>query len=237
MSDSLRISYAFRFSKGNPVEIDLQIDPETLQCTGWQTVSAPVWVNLDFEQCGNCPLDPSKQPYCPLALRLLQVVQSFSKRSPTDDVALTVRTLERTFDSATNLQDALRSLVGVIMPCSGCPHLAAFRPMARFHLPVGSLAETVYRSTSMYMLAQFFVAKHGGQPDLNMEGLKQIYGRIHEVNEGISRRLAHASMTDAAAKSLQKLDLFTTSIPKSIEQHLADFEGYFVAFTNPAALL
>ena len=89
----------------------------------------------------------------------------------------------------------------------------------------------------MYMLAQFFVARHGGQPDLKMEGLKQIYERIHEVNDGISRRLSHASITDAAAKSLQKLDLFTTTIPKSIEQHLADFDGFFVAFTNPAALL
>ena len=156
MNDPIRIKYSFQFRKSSPIEIDLQIDAENLQCIAWRTVSAPVWVNLDFEQCGNCPLDPKKQPYCPLAARLLQVVQAFSNRNPADEVELTVRTIERTFNSVTSLQDALRSLVGIIMPCSGCPHLAVFRPMARFHLPVGSLAETIYRSTSMYMLAQFF---------------------------------------------------------------------------------
>lgn len=237
MNDPIRIKYSFQFRNSAPIEIDLQIDAENLQCIAWRTVSAPVWVNLDFEQCGNCPLDPKKQPYCPLAARLLQVVQTFSNRNPADEVELTVRTIERTFNTVTSLQDALRSLVGVIMPCSGCPHLAVFRPMARFHLPVGSLAETIYRSTSMYMLAQFFVARRGGEPDLKMEGLMQIYERIHEVNEGISNRLSRASKNDAAAESLQKLDLFTTVVPQSIEQHLAEFEGYYLAFTNPAALL
>ncbi len=99
------------------------------------------------------------------------------------------------------------------------------------------LAETIYRSTSMYMLAQFFIARQGGEPDLKMEGLMQIYKRIHEVNEGISNRLSRASKNDAAAESLQKLDLFTTVVPQSIEQHLAEFEGYYLAFTNPSALL
>jgi len=115
----------------------------------------------------------------------------------------------------------------VLMPLSGCPHLAAFRPMARFHLPIGSTAETIYRSASMYMLAQYFVAQQGGEPDLEMAGLSEMYRNIHQVNIGISKRLARAGARDAAVESLTRLDLFTSEVPESIEQHLQDFSHYF----------
>jgi len=237
MSDPIRISYEFQFRSGAPVEIDIQLNPENLESMAWRTVAAPAWVNLDFEQCANCPLDPAQTPYCPLALRMLQLIQAFGSHRPVEEVNLEVRTLERKFTIYTNLQDGLRSLVGVVMPASGCPHLAVFRPMARFHLPVGSLAETIYRSTSMYMLAQYFVARKGGKPDWDMSGLKDIYIRIHEVNQGIAKRLSKASTQDAAAESLEKLDLFTAEVPQSIGKHLEEFEGYFIAFTHPADLL
>jgi hypothetical protein len=237
MNDPIPISYTFQFKSGAPIKIDLQLNPDTLESKAWRTVAAPAWVNLDFEQCGNCPLDPAQDPYCPPALRMLQLIQAFGSRLSVEEVTLEVQTLERKFIINTNLQDALRSLFGVIMPTSGCPHLAALKPMARFHLPVGSMAETIYRSTSMYMLAQYFVAQQGGKPDWDMNRLKDIYNRIHEVNQGITKRLLKASARDAAAESLKILDLFTSEVPQSIGEHLDEFKGYFHAFTHPGDLL
>ena len=43
--------------------------------------------------------------------------------------------------------------------------------MARFHLPLASSAETIYRSVSMYFMAQYFLAKEGKEPDLELEGI------------------------------------------------------------------
>ena len=60
MSDPIHIIYSFQFKKGKPVEIDLHLDPESLECKGWRTVSAPSWVNLDFEQCSNCLLEAAQ---------------------------------------------------------------------------------------------------------------------------------------------------------------------------------
>ncbi len=227
MSDDIRIGYTFSFEKGKPIEIDLHLDPVTLESKVWQTVSAPAWADLTFEQCSNCPLKPGESQYCPLALRMLQLLHAFGRHLAQEDVDLKVQTMERTYLAHTTLQDALRSLVGVLMPLSGCPHLAPFRPMARFHLPIGSVAETIYRSASMYMLAQYFVNQRGGTPDLDMAGLSELYRNIHEVNVGISKRLAKAGARDAAVESLTRLDLFTSEVPQSIAQHLEDFTSHF----------
>jgi len=230
MSDTIRIGYTFGFEKDETIEIDLHLDPVTLESKAWRTVSAPAWADLTFEQCSNCPLEPGESQYCPLALRLLQLVQSFGRHMASEEVDLKVETLERTYLAHTTLQEAIRSLVGVLMPLSGCPHLAPFRPMARFHLPIGSVAETIYRAASMYLLAQYFVAQKGGEPDWQMSGLGQLYRDIHEVNVGITKRLAKAGARDAAVESLTRLDLFTSEVPHSIDEHMAEFAGYFHSY-------
>ena len=54
------------------------------------------------------------------------------------------------------MEIAIRSLIGLIMALSGCPHMEFFKPLARFHLPWASLEETTLRSASIYLLMQFF---------------------------------------------------------------------------------
>ena len=48
----------------------------------------------------------------------------------------------------------MSSVLGLIMATAGCPWTDRFRPMARFHLPFASEAETVYRSVCMFLLAR-----------------------------------------------------------------------------------
>jgi len=60
-------------------------------------------------------------------------------------------------DEWTITQRAISALMGLIMATSGCPKTAYLKPMARFHLPLASEDEAVYRVTSMYLLAQYFL--------------------------------------------------------------------------------
>ena len=66
------------------------------------------------------------------------------------------------------------------MATSGCPHMDFFKPMARFHLPLANAEETVYRATSMYLLAQYFLQREGKEADMELEGLKK-YIRISRL--------------------------------------------------------
>ncbi len=54
----------------------------------------------------------------------------------------------------TTAQQAMSSVLGLIMATAGCPWTDRLRPMARFHLPFASEAETVYRSVCMFLLAR-----------------------------------------------------------------------------------
>ena len=65
-----------------------------------------------------------------------------------DTVGVTVTQAERTVYAETSAQQAMSSVLGLIMATSGCPWTDHLRPMARFHLPFASEAETVYRSVS-----------------------------------------------------------------------------------------
>ena len=78
-----------------------------------------------------------------------------------DQVRVTVESEERAVIATLSAQQALASLMGLIIASSGCPRTAVFRPMARFHLPFSSESETAYRVASMYLVAQHFKARNG----------------------------------------------------------------------------
>ena len=94
------------------------------------------------------------------------VIDGFTDLVSYDKVRVTVESEERSVVATLSAQQALASLMGLIMASSGCPRTAVFRPMARFHLPFSSESETAYRVAAMYLLAQHFVARDGGKPDL-----------------------------------------------------------------------
>jgi hypothetical protein len=101
--------------------------------------------------------------------------------------------------------------------------------MARFHLPLASETETVYRSVSMYALAQLIKAANGATPDLSLEGLKNAYAELHRVNRGLAKRIGAATGGDPARNAVALLDAYTTLLPNAIEQALADMRPLFGA--------
>ena len=143
-------------------------------------------------------------------------------------------TAERFITQETTVQRGMSSLMGLVMATSGCPHMAFFKPMARFHLPFASAEETVYRATSMYVLAQYFLQREGHQADLDLTGLREIYNNIEVVNVAVAKRLRTATEADSAINAIILLDIYTKAIPVVIEESLEELRYLFAPFFEEA---
>jgi hypothetical protein len=225
----VRIRYRFLLPDGRRESFDLKFDPQDFHLLNPQPPELPFWTALECKQCENCPLKVESHPRCPVAVHLVGVIERLEKLVSYDQVRIDVVTAERTVTHETTAQQALSSLLGLIIATSGCPRTEFLRPMARFHLPFASEMETVYRSVSMYALAQLIKAANGATPDLSLEGLRNAYAELHRVNRGLAKRIGAATGGDPARNAVALLDAYTTLLPNAIEQALADMRPLFGA--------
>lgn len=230
--DTINLRYRFKLTNQPDEIFDLTIDSRTLSIKDTPPASPPEWVQLEFYQCPNCPLTPERSPLCPLASNLVKIVSRFNRILSYDHIEVEFQSQERTISKSTTAQRGLRSLMGLIIAVSGCPHTVFFKPMARFHLPFSDEIETIYRATSMYLLGQYFVKKRKGKPDFDLKGLSQIYRDLHVVNTAIAHRLRKASQTDSTVNAIVLLDVFTKSLPRAIEESLKEIEHLFAPFLD-----
>jgi hypothetical protein len=157
------------------------------------------------------------------------VIDGFSDIVSYDKVKVTVESEERQVSATLAAQQALASLMGLIMASSGCPRTAVFRPMARFHLPFSSESETAYRVASMYLLAQHYAAREGAPADFVLNELERVYRGVHAVNRGMATRLRAASRQDAIVNAVVLLDVFSSLVPAAIHDILDEIKPAFAA--------
>lgn len=162
-----------------------------------------------------------------MAKALAGLLEDAGKTVSHEKAHVVMHSARRTVSADTTAQRAFGSLMGLVMATCGCPEMAWLRPMARFHLPLANEEETLYRAASMYLMAQYFRARHGGQPDLNLDGLRQHYARVHEINLAMADRLRAACAKDAPVNAVALLDMFTKILPWSIDESLAEIEYLF----------
>lgn len=226
MSD-ITIHYHFTLEDGSEEAFELVLDEKTLELRDPQSPDLPPWTELGFRQCQHCPLHATTSPRCPPAAKLVGLVQGFARVLSHERVQVKVRTAERTTIVEASAQEAVSSLMGLIMAVSGCPHTAFFRPMARFHLPGASTDETIYRATSMHMLAQYYVRLAGEEPDLAFADLVRRYEAVQEVNRAFVQRLRAAADADATINAIVVLDGWALSMPWAIEESLEGLRHLF----------
>jgi len=229
--DIIDIKYIFEFSDGRREVIDLQLDSQTLEVVNRPLENLPDWVTIEYYQCPHCSCDRGKFAHCPVALSLTEVVRRFGNVTSHEPIDLEVVSAGRRISQRTVAQKAISSLLGLLISTSGCPCTDYFKPMARFHLPLSSEDETLFRATGMYLLAQYFRKKEGLKEDLGLRGLARIYDDMHLLNVSIARRLRHATKEDSSINAMTVLDIFTHTFQYVIEDELADlrrlFEPYF----------
>ncbi len=217
----MTFTYELRFEDGRRETFEVALDPETLVLKRAEG-PRPAWAALDFEKCPHCPLSEGD---CPLAAALPEVVDFSRDQLSYTPAQLEVRSPERSVSARTTVQKALASLMGLLMATSDCPHTRLLRPMARFHLPLATEEETIYRAASMYMLARFFAGQSGEAPGL--EGLAEAYQALQVVNKHVAKRLRAAVKLDASINAVVVLDVFSKAMPYAVEDQLEEIRYLF----------
>ena len=227
----IRFGYKFVFGNGEQTEFNVNLDPETLEFIPEREMKKPEWAKLKFSQCENCPLSDDVE-YCPVAVNLSRVVDTFREKDSFEKTTISVETPERTYVRETSLQKGLSSIIGMLMTTSNCPILDKLRPNTRFHLPFATSLETFYRTVSMYLTAQFFEMREGRTPDWELKHLLEIYKQVAVVNKGFSRRLTNASTKDANVNALIILHSFGDGISYFIENGLEEIKNMFTVYSR-----
>ncbi|WP_129642156.1 DUF6901 family protein [Peristeroidobacter agariperforans] len=223
------LTYRFTFPDSQERAFELELDRDTAELSPPNVPQPPAWTALGFNQCTGCPFNAAETPHCPAALQLAGVIDGFTDIVSYDKVKVTVESEERQVTATLAAQQALASLMGLIMASSGCPRTAVFRPMARFHLPFSSESETAYRVASMYLLAQHYAAREGASGDFVLNELERVYRGVHSVNRGMATRLRAASRQDAIVNAVVLLDVFSSLVPAAIHDILDEIKPAFAA--------
>lgn len=227
-SETFCIQYRFAFPESETIEVPVLLAARTLALVREGVATPPAWTALAVVNCTVCPLARDTHSHCPVAVHLSELVMRFATHYSYEKVMLTVTTPERTISAATSLQAALSSLAGIYMVTAGCPVMDHLRPMVRFHLPLATEHETVYRAVSMYLLGQYLRHQQGLSAEFSLDGLEAIYRDVHQVNRAIAKAVRAAAAHDAHANALVRLDLFGEGVKRSTQERLADLRYLFM---------
>jgi len=233
MSDPQRIRYRFDLPDGSQTTLDFSFDSVDFRLSNAVPAAAPFWTELKFNRCANCPLNELEHPHCPAALQMASTLEPLKALVSFDTVGVTVMQEERTIYAQTSAQQAMGSVLGLIMATAGCPWTDHLRPMARFHLPFASEEETVYRSICMYLLAREIAGAErpaGFAAPGGFAALEDLYENLHIVNRDMSRRLGAATRTDPARNAMALLDSYTTLLPAALERSFDELRPLFNAW-------
>lgn len=228
--EPVRITYRIELNKKTTEVFDFNLDAQSFELISEPVENPPKWTELAFKQCSHCPLKLEEHTHCPMALELHKVVERFHDTRSIDEVKLEVITEDRTIVQTTALQRVLSSMLGLIFPTCGCPKTAYMRPMARFHVPLASEEETVFRVAGMYLVAQYFLTHNGKKGQFAFDGLIKIYDDFHILNKAIASRLQYATDSDSSKNAITLLDMYSSLVPMLLEDQLAEIRGFFTAF-------
>jgi hypothetical protein len=227
MSQPRRIRYGFALPDGSARTLEFDFDPVDFRMLRAPVENPPFWTALGFCRCANCPLDEASSPQCPAALQMAPAIEPLKELASYDQVGVTVMEDERTVFAETTAQQAMSSVLGLIMATAGCPWTDRLRPMARFHLPFATEAETVYRSICMFLLAREI---SGANQPQGFAALEELYRNLHVVNRDMSRRLGAVASTDPARNAMALLDAVTTLVPAALDCSLDELRPLFDAW-------
>lgn len=230
MENAITIRYSFLLEDGLQESFELTVDPQSVEIVSPEGDSLPSWTRLDYCQCPHCPVASGTYENCPAASNLVFLVSRCDKILSHDKITLEVETPDRNVSQKTTAQRALSSLIGLLMAASKCPHTAFFKPMARYHLPLASEEETIFRATASYMLAQYFRNESNSNADLSLDGLRQIYKNMQMINMQMAKRLRSASKSDSSINAIVILDMYAKALPYAIGTSLEELRVLFIPY-------
>lgn len=217
--------YTFVFSEEKKIEFILNFDSESFNLQTQNIEPYPRWTYLGYYKCPICPLKEEETKYCPTAVGLVPLINTFSSFISYENVELIVETPQRIYIKNTTVQKGLSSLIGLYMTTTNCPILSKLKPLARFHLPVATTEETFFRVVSMFLIQQYLLLQQGEKPDWSLENLTRLYNDIKIVNKSFCERISGVIEKDASVNALIILHCFAEWIYLTIKKpNLAQIE-------------
>ena len=213
-------NYLFDFPDGKTKEFRVDFDRQSLRSSLSNENNYPDWTQLEYHQCKNCPLTSEDYLYCPLAINLVPIIYWCKDLISYDDVEVTITSAERKTHVHTSLQRAISSLLGLLMSSSACPRMKFLKPLARFHLPLATHEETIFRAVSSAFLKNYFDQKNNKTNDVILDELKQQYHELQDLNRFIAQRIRGAVKRDAAINAIVLLDVLSKTVSFSLDDSL-----------------
>jgi hypothetical protein len=224
-----RFDYEFQFEDGHNRSYHIALDPKTLSLISDEHHhQAPDWTRLKYHQCSNCPLEIDMHPYCPIAINIMELVETFKNVLSYHNCTVVCETEDRIYSKKTSIMEGLSTIFGLIMPTSDCPIMNFLKPMARFHLPFSSVEETTARTSSMYLLGQYFKSKDRNDIKIDFKALENHYAQVKLVNEGIIKRISSVSNQDADKNAIVTLHSISLFLSMEIDYSLSTLEYIFM---------
>ena len=122
------------------------------------------------------------------------------------------------------------------MATSGCPIMDRLKPMVLTHLPFQTTEESIYRSISMYLMAQYFRFNNGLDADWNLEKFWDFFEAINLVNQSFVKRLTNFVEKDVSLNAVVLLNCFATAAKRVIaNERFDEVEQMFEAYLDGAA--
>ncbi len=227
------IRYTFEFQ--DRTSLAFEVDETGISSKEQAGETVPPWARLDIHRCEHCTLPSGTQSACPAAVSLRPIIEAFASELSYQEVLVRAETQGKEVRFQTSLQSAIRSIAGLLMALSACPIMRRLRPMAYFHLPFGSYENTIFRAMGMYLLAQHIREQAGLPADRGIDGLVEIYRKIHVINERMAERIGMAAEKDATVNALINLDVFTFSFDSQVKKKVMEWKPLFAAYLEDDA--
>lgn len=228
--DTVNIEYRIKIDERKTESIKFELDGKSFDLIAKKIADPPKWTTLSYKQCPHCPLNPEEHPHCPVALQIYDVVERFDGTQSIDIIELEVITEDRRVFQTLDIQRALASMLDLVFPVCGCPKTAYMKPLARFHLPLASEEETVFRVTGMYLLSQYFVSQAQSGGRVSFDGLSGLYQDMHILNTAVAKRLVSVTQSDSLKNAITLVDMYSTLVPLLLEDRLVEMREFFQAY-------
>ena len=215
----MKVKYNFEFDDNRNLSYEIDVDRSELK-DDIDKSKAPDWVLLSHCKCSNCPLTESDTSVCPAAFDIQDVIEDFKSQSASQKVNINVIASDRSYSKRTNVEEGLRSLMGLILATSKCPILSQLKPMAMHHMPFSSSNEFILRSVSVYLLQQYFEYREDRAPDWNLKGLISRNKQLQLVNQALWQRVHLDNDNDSNLKTLLSFFSMSSSVSVSLESQL-----------------
>ncbi len=228
------IRYRFDFSGGDSKEFLVELEKPGLRLRNTPALPLPEWTRLSHHQCPNCPLSSARHSHCPIAANMVGVIEFFADVISHEEADVEVTTEARKYSARVNITHAVGSLIGIFMATGGCPIMDRLRPMVLTHLPFQTTKESVYRSISMYLMAQYFRYKNGFTADWNLEEFSDFCEAVNLVNQSFVKRLTSYVEKDVSLNAVVLLNCFATAAKRMVARDRSEeveqmFEAYLSA--------